>query len=179
MKNRWLILSLLMVILTATLFSQEVILTNTDLELFIETFPLITNDLEALNMQMEQQANSLILPEAILLSTETQKIFTSRGWNDNYFLKMQIILQGAYLVFMETEMLAAAPEIQEALNELDATPVSEYFTLEMKQMMREQLMLAIQGINASTSMQMAAFDPANMELIRIYKLDLIRILELE
>ncbi len=179
MKNRWLILSLLMVIVTATLFSQEVILTKTDIELFIETFPLITKDLEALDMEMERQENSLMLPEAVILSTKTHEIFTSRGWDDNYFLKIQLILNGIYLVFMESEMLKAVPEIQEALNELDATPVTEYFTIEMKQMMREQLMLAIQGMNASTNALMAAIDPSNMELIRYYKQDLLRSLELE
>ena len=176
MKNRWLILSLLFIILPAALFSQDIVLTKTDIELFIETFPLITRDLEALNMGIEQHENSLMLPEAVALATNTQEIFTSRGWDDNYFLKIQIILQGIYLVFMESEMIAAQPEIQEALNEIDATPVSEYFTLEMKQMMREQMLLSMQMMNIYTDELSTAIGPANMELIRFYKLDLIRIL---
>ena len=79
MKNRWLMLSLLMVVLTAPLFSQELILTETDMELFIETFPLITKDLEALDMEMEQQENSLMLPEAIILSANPISVSPGSG----------------------------------------------------------------------------------------------------
>jgi len=71
-----------------------------------------------------------------------------------------------YLISLEEQMIASSPDIQEALDELDATPVSPQFTLEMKQQMRDMMLSSIKAMNQSLYDQMDAFAPEDLELLR-------------
>ncbi len=173
------IIAIIMLILAVPLTAQETLLTPEDMSRFITTFPEIVKDLETMNLLVEDTGTGKSLPMAITTSQQAEDIFIIRGWNENFMVKIQIILQGFYLSIAESEMLTVMPDIQEALNEIDATPVSPYFTIEMKQQTRDMVVMAAKSMNSALYAQIDSIAAEDMDLIRTNMEELKNILEVE
>ncbi|MBI9101984.1 MAG: hypothetical protein JEY99_06175 [Spirochaetales bacterium] len=156
-------------LLCTSLIGQENRLSDGDVEKFLNTFPVIMEELDALGQTLESTGENFILPAAVRTSEEAQQIFSRQGWDDNYYDKIGLILEGYTLSIMESEMLTVMPDIQDALDEIDATPVSPYFTAEMKKQTRDMIVSAVRGMDQALFDEMDSIAPADMEQIRVHK----------
>jgi hypothetical protein len=151
---------------SAVSFALEKMLSRADIDRFVQTYPEIARELEKLNIDVDSEDGDMSVLSAASLPAKAIAIFTSRGWNENYYEKFATIMQGLYLIQLEEQMLASSPDIQQALDELDATPVSPQFTLEMKQQMRDMMLSSIKAMNQSLYEQLDNFAPGDLELLR-------------
>jgi hypothetical protein len=166
MIQRGLIFLVLVCCLAAPIFAQEPVLSQGDIDRFLITFPIITEDLSSLGLEMEETDGGFSLPQAVFMSAQAESIFVKHGWSGDFFPKIELILYGLTLTHLETEMLGAMPDIQASLDEIDTMPVSAYFTVEMKQEMRDMMLMAVQGMNSALFEEMDAIAPKDMDLIR-------------
>ncbi|MBI9104595.1 MAG: hypothetical protein JEY99_19420 [Spirochaetales bacterium] len=163
------LISILITLICAGLFAQEPVLSDGDVERFILTFPEITEELGALGQSLENANGRLFLPWTVRTSEEVKRTFLDRGWDEGYFERVQLILLGFSLILAESEMLTVMPDVQEALDEIDSTPVSSYFTAEMKKQTRDMMVAAVRGMNQALYDELDSIAPSDMEKIRAHK----------
>lgn len=143
------------------------VLSQGDITLFVSTFPVIEQELKQMDFELETDgAGVSVLPQAMAASAEVRQLFVSHGWDQDFFVKLQTMVQGLAFVIAEADMTEASPELEAAIAELDATPVNEYFTQEMKDQMRRQLLQAGRQMDAHFLELGARFASSDLALIR-------------
>lgn len=172
MKTK-IIIILFICLIAANITAQEAIIAQDDIDLFIESYSEIAEEFEDFNYELEYDGETNIIPDVISLEEDIIEILDQYGWDNESFEKFQLILQCLYFLSMEDEMLGSSPDIQEALEEIDAMPVSEYFTAEMKQNMRDMILMAVEGMNEIPD----KIASADMDLVRENKEGLLEMLE--
>ncbi|MBN1647928.1 MAG: hypothetical protein JW874_07840 [Spirochaetales bacterium] len=169
--------AVLLALLAVVAGAQEAVLSKHDIDLFISTFPAINADLAELDMGISTDNDHMNIAPALTMAAKNKSIFTGRGWDEHYLVKVSLILQGLYLLTLEEQMLASSPEIRQALDELDATPVSPYFTLETKNQTREMILMSISAMNKALYEQMDGIAASDLELLRARKTELMEVLD--
>lgn len=115
-----------------------------DVEHFLKTFPLVSQQLEELGMQYEAESGDYDLPDAARFNQEFLAILKKHGWDENFFSVMALIMKGYTALAYKAELPEIDRKIAEAIKEIEANPA---LSDAMKKQMIEQIK-ASQGLAA-------------------------------
>ena len=70
------------------------VLKKGDIEKFVKTWPKLENDFKKLGMKMDSREGNVTMPEAVRTGNEYLSILQKHGWDENFWTKFTVILQG-------------------------------------------------------------------------------------
>ncbi len=143
---------------------EHILLTTSDVKIFIQSFPSIEAKLEQLDIDYDRENHDFTLPEASEILNEVNDIVTKYGYKDyaDFIIKTATIAVTYSSIKLDEESVNAQPEIAEAIEEVED---NEYYTAEQKEQMITALKQSSQILN-TMSEDMA--DPRNVAVVTPY-----------
>jgi hypothetical protein len=108
--------------LTAAQETVEAVLEKGDVDRFIQTFPVLVEELSELGMKYEKEEGDLMLPETVRASAELQTLLKKNGWDETFWAKMQAIMIGYSSLLYQKESAASGDEMAKAIKQLESDP---------------------------------------------------------
>ncbi len=162
--------------LAAAQDTPEPALVKGDVERFIQTYPILKEELTELGMKYDAREGEYSLPEAVRVSAEFRAILEKHGWDEAFFMKMPVILLGYAAIEYKTEFQNIDPQFAEAIKEIESNPgMSEA----MKKQMIEQMKAAQGMMKSQEGGLQQSIHPKDLELIGPKIKELKKILEEE
>lgn len=143
---------------------EHIILTASDVKLFVQSFPTIGKQLEQLEIDYDRENYEYALPEVSETLNEVNDIVIKYGYKDyaDFLIKTATIAVTYSSIKLEQENVNAQPEFAEAIEEIED---NEYYTAEQKEQMITALKQSAQTLN-TMSKDMA--DPRNVAVVTPY-----------
>ncbi len=160
---------LLLLTLSAVLAqTDEATISGSDVKHFIEHFPTIVQELEALDVVFDETSGDFNLPEGAEYLADVDKIVKKHGYVDfaDFHWKAASVIGAYAALVLSEESHGVQPEIQAAIDEIEN---SEYYTPEQKEQMKEAL---LQSAEALQGMSESMADDATIEVVKPYQAEL-------
>jgi predicted RNA-binding protein with EMAP domain len=153
--------------------TETIKLTNTDVDQFINGFPVIQRELQALDINYMQDDHQLTMPEGAEILSKVNSIVQKQGYDDyaDFLLKAGTIINAYLAVEMGRESGSIQPEIQESIREIEKNP---YYTEEQKKQMKDAL---IQSSKAMEEYSKSASTDENISVVKPYTSQIKQIIE--
>jgi len=118
-----------------------------DVELFIQTYPEISQQLEDLGMEYEAKTGDYDIPDSLRYDTKLREILKKHGWDENFFTVMGIIMQGYTALAYGEQQPEIDRKIADSIKEIESNPaLSEAMKAQLIESMKAaQGMMADQG----------------------------------
>jgi len=108
--------------LAAAQETAEAVLEKGDVDRFIQTYPVLVDELMELGMKYDKEDGDLSIPEAAQASAEVQTLLKKNGWDEAFFVNMQAIMIGYSSLLYQKESASSGDEMAKAIKEMESDP---------------------------------------------------------
>lgn len=141
----------------------EAVLKKGDVERFVKTFPLLSQDLMKAGMSWEAKSGTMNVPEAVTASNQVLEVLKKHGWDEHFFAKSAAILQCYTQVKYGQAMGTAQSKLARNLREIDENPD---ISAEMKAQLKAQMKQAMAMVGQQGQVMKNQINPADLILVR-------------
>jgi hypothetical protein len=119
--------------------NNQILLSGADVELFIQSYEGLTQDLKLLGEKYNVNGNGVQTVSAQAVNTEADSIFKKYGWGDHYMVKYSAVFSAFTYVALQNQlnnspetfrksMTSMLPEFKKATNDNDIQIVRSHFS---------------------------------------------------
>ncbi len=141
----------------------EPVLKKGDIERFIKTWPKLGNDFKKLGMKMDSREGNVTLPEAVRAGNEYLSILKKHGWDENFWTKFTVILQGYSYFEYKKGKKEADSSMSQSMKELEKNP---HLSPAMKKQLMANLKMAKGAMDQQGTLFLKNINPKDLAFIK-------------
>jgi len=140
------------------------VLEKGDVEKLIKTWPYLKKDFKKFGMKMDTKEGNVTLPEAYRTGQEYLSILKKHGWDEHFWQKFTVILQGYSLFEYKKGEKEADSSMSKSMKELENNP---HISDAMKKELMEKMKMVKNAMGQQGTILKKNINPRDLEYIKL------------